>query len=368
MAGYSESVVELIGQTPMVRLTRALEVEGAPPVVAAKVLAKLEFQNPGGSVKDRIAAYMIEAAEARGEITPGRTTIIEATSGNTGIGLAMVCAAKGYRCIICVPQMASMTERYLICRKFGAHMHLIAPAVGITGMLRYVQQQMATHPDYWSPMQFENDDNRKTHELATGPEIWAQTGGDVDFFIAGAGTAGTVAGVGGYLKSQNAACKIMVVEPAESRVLVGETPSPRGHGVVGIGAGVIPPLLDVTAPGAFGADEQPHGVIDLYGCASTAEAVAMADRLAQTEGLLVGPSSGAAVHAALALARSPAAAGKTVVVLLASSGIRYVAHPMWAAERGEADVAFPAKPATAAEPLCLWRSEDGGPPPPEPRL
>ena len=336
----------------MVKLNRVAE-----GIKAAKILVKLEMQNPGGSVKDRIAGFMIAEAEKRGEITPGKTTIIEGTSGNTGIGLAMICAAKGYSCIICVPQMPSMTERYLICRKFGAEMHLIAPATGVMGMLKYVQEQLAEHEDYWTPLQFENPDNRKTHELTTGPEIWAQTGGEVDYFVAGAGTAGTVAGCGSFLKSKNPDCKIMVVEPTESRVLVGEKPSPSGHAVTGIGAGVIPSILDAAEPGAFG-DGVPHAMIDLYGHVSTQEAIAMANRVAAEEGLLVGPSSGGAIHAAIELAKTDEAAGKTIVVIQASSGIRYVTHPMWDPERVEAAAALPSTPAKGAEPLLLWRSED----------
>eukprot|EP01052_Picozoa_sp_SAG31_P003277 SAG31_NODE_124_length_23684_cov_7.200127_9_plen_347_part_00 len=339
----------------MVKLNRV--TDGLEP--GTNVLVKLEMQNPGGSVKDRIAAHMIEQAEERGEISPGNTTVIEATSGNTGIGLAMVCAAKGYKCIICMPQMPTMTERYLICRKFGAHVHLIAPSAGVAGMLHYVKEQCAAHPGvYWTPLQFENSDNRKAHELSTGPEIWQQTDGRVDFFVAGAGTGGTVAGVGAYLKQKNPALQVMVVEPSESRVLVGGNPSSDGHGVVGIGPGVVPKLLDDTDPGAFGQDGQPHGSIDLYGHASTAEAVTMANRLAREEGLLVGPSSGAAVHAAIELARGACGAGKTIVVLQASSGIRYVQHPMWADGRAEAAAAIPESPTTAVEPLCVWRSED----------
>eukprot|EP00965_Chrysotila_dentata_P244705 6206127-Pleurochrysis_carterae.AAC.4 len=236
-------VTELIGSTPLVALHR---VPG-PDCKAARVLAKLEFANPGGSVKDRIAKAMVEQAENRGEIAPGRTTIVEATSGNTGIGLAMVCAAKGYKCIIIMPQVPSMKERYLICRKFGAHVHLTAFAPGATAFVNMMDHMSAllAQPDHWSPQQFSNRDNPQCHIHTTGPEIWQQTGGNVDYFVAGAGTGGTMAGVGAYLKEQNSQLKNVLVEPTESRVLTGAFPDQ--HSIVGIGAGVPLPFIEALS-------------------------------------------------------------------------------------------------------------------------
>ena len=206
-------VTQAIGATPMVQLNRII----GPHMKAKRVLAKLEMQNPGGSVKDRIAKDMIEKAEARGEISPGKTTIVEVTSGNTGIGLAMVCAAKGYKCVIIMPQLPPMAERYLICRKFGAHVHLTAGAPGapmFDNMNSHLADMLAADPNNWCPSQFANADNPAAHaDGGTADEIWEQTGGDVDFFVAGAGTGGTMAGAGAYLRGKNPNVYNVLVEP-----------------------------------------------------------------------------------------------------------------------------------------------------------
>jgi len=350
------------------------------------VLAKLEMQNPGGSVKDRIAKSMIERAEARGDIHPSRTTIVEATSGNTGIGLAMVSAAKGYRCIIIMPQLPPMLERYIICRKFGAHVHLTAGAIGapstaqprsrstarrcfcfhrpcVPPRVAAVVQNMFTHltdlleknPDFWCPRQFENDDNPVVHLETTGPEVWEQTGGDIDYFVAGAGTGGTIAGAGKFLLERKPSLLNVCVEPSESRVLAGK-PADK-HTVVGIGAGIELKFIEELAPGQPFSDA-PRGVISRFMSATSEEAVAMASRLASEEGLLVGPSTGAACHAAVELARSEEAEGKTIVVIFPSSGIRYVAHPLWAAIKAEAAaILAPPPDFSNAPPMVRWKSE-----------
>ena len=317
MPKICNDVTDAIGMTPMVRLNRVVG-----PDCKATVLAKLEMQNPGGSVKDRIAKSMIEDAEARGEIAPGRTTIVEATSGNTGIGLAMVCAAKGYKCIIVMPQLPPMMERYIICRKFGAEVHLTAGAVGATmieNCFEHMHNLLKAHPDYWSPLQFHNQSNPQVHVDTTGPEVWEQTDGRVDYFVAGAGTGGTMAGAGKFLAQKNPAVVNVLVEPTESRVLAG-APSDK-HSVVGIGAGVPLQFIEELAPGEPFADK-PRGFISEFASASSSEAMEMASRLAAEEGLLVGPSTGAACKVACDLAARPEAAGKTIVVVFPSSGIR----------------------------------------------
>ena len=218
MAGYAENVCDLIGQTPMVKLNRVLPEN----MVADKILLKLEMQNPGGSIKDRIALSMIVEAEQRGEIAPGKTTIVEATSGNTGIGLAMVAAVRGYKCIIAMPQVPAMYERYIIDRKFGAEVHLVSVnkddmEKSLDNLLAYAQDLVAANPDtHWMPSQFVNVDNPKIHYETTGPEIWEQTGGDIDIFVAGAGTGGTIAGGAKYLVEQNPDMDVVLVEPSEA--------------------------------------------------------------------------------------------------------------------------------------------------------
>jgi cysteine synthase A len=356
-----DSVCEGIGNTPMVRLRRVIGED----CKAARVLLKLEMQNPGGSVKDRIGLSMIKAAERRGEIHPGRTTIVEATSGNTGIALAMIAASRGYKCIITMPQVPSMYERYIIARKFGANVHLTAVSEhdfggSIEMLLAYTKDLVAKNPDFWSPSQFQSEDNPVAHFEGTGPEIWDQTDGEIDVFVAGAGTGGTINGVSRFLKEKNPDCRIICVEPTESRVLIGEPSSI--HGVTGIGAGISLPLLqelDPEKPWAPG----PRGTIDEFLHASTPESIHWANRVAAEEGLLVAPSSGAAIKVAIDVAMRPEMEGKTVVALQASSAIRYVSHPMWEATRKEGQAALPIPPdLESTDPVCRWRSEDYVPP------
>lgn len=246
------------------------------------------MQNPGGSIKDRIALSMIEEAERRGEISPERTTIVEGTSGNTGIGLAMVCAAKGYKCIIVMPQVPAMFERYIICRKFGAEVHLTSVIAGpdvdfaknAENFLGYARQLVEDNEDYWTPLQFESEDNPLAHYTTTGPEIWEQTGGKVDCVVAGAGTGGTLAGLSKYMKEKNPACKIICVEPTESRVLQGEKAAM--HGVVGIGAGIELPLLEKLAPGEPFVPGPRGTAIDEFLSCSTPDCVAWSNKAALT--------------------------------------------------------------------------------------
>lgn len=359
-SGVCANVCEAIGNTPLVQLNRVVG-EGAK---AKRVLAKLEMQNPGGSVKDRIALGMVEAAERSGALRPGMT-IVEATSGNTGIGLAMVAAAKGYKCIIIMPQMPPMMERYTICRKFGAEVHLTAGAAGAPmaeNMFDHLRHLLAENPDYWSPMQFENDANPQVHVATTGPEIWSQTGGEVDYFVAGAGTGGTMVGAGVFLKEKNPDLVNVIVEPAESRVLAGE-PSDK-HTVVGIGAGVPLKFVEGLEPGAPWADG-PRGAVSEFASCSSGDAVTWANRLAREEGLLVGPSTGAACKVAVELAHRDEAADKTVVVVFPSSAVRYMTHPLWAAEQQEGTEILGGPPDFTNEPpLLRWRSSDYAPPPP----
>jgi len=362
MAGYAENVCDLIGQTPMVKLNRVLPEN----MYAEKILLKLEMQNPGGSIKDRIALSMIEEAEKRGEITPGKSTIVEATSGNTGIGLAMVAAARGYKCIIAMPQVPAMYERYIIDRKFGADVHLVSVnkdnmEKSFENMVNYAKDLVAANPDtHWMSSQFVNVDNPKVHYETTGPEIWAQSGENVDVFVAGAGTGGTLAGGAKYLVEQNPDMKIVCVEPTEANVLSGGCPTL--HGVVGIGANIKLPLIEELAPGQPW-QQGPRGFISEFCSALTPEAVAWANRLAAEEGLLVGPTSGAVVKVCADIASRPESEGKTIVGVVASSGIRYVKHPMWEAQRTEADAALPMPPDLENEiPILRWKSEDYVPP------
>lgn len=360
--GYAENVCDLIGNTPMVKLNRVLPEN----MRAEKILLKLEMQNPGGSIKDRIALSMIVSAEQRGEIAPGKTTIVEATSGNTGIGLAMVAAARGYKCIIAMPQVPAMYERYVIDRKFGAEVHLVSVnkdnmEKSFENMLGYARELVAANPDtHWMPSQFDNADNPKVHYETTGAEMWAQSGENIDVFVAGAGTGGTLAGAGKYLVEQNPDMDIVCVEPAEANVLSGGCPTL--HGVVGIGANIKLPLIEELAPGQPW-EPGPRGFITEFCSALTPEAVAWANRLAAEEGLLVGPTSGAVVKVCADIACRPESEGKTIVGVVASSGIRYVKHPMWQAERTEADAALPLPPDLENEfPILRWKSEDYVPP------
>ncbi len=307
MSRIANSVTELIGNTPLVRLRRV--TAGAQ----AEVLAKLEFQNPGGSVKDRIALSMIEAAEAAGRIGPD-TIILEPTSGNTGIGLAMVAAAKGYKCTLVMPDTMSLERRKLL-RAYGAELILTPGAEGMRGAIRVATEMAAADPRYFIPQQFENPANPAIHRRTTAEEIWRDTDGRLDIFVSGVGTGGTLTGVGEVLKPRLPHLKIVAVEPAASPVLSGGKPGP--HKIQGIGAGFVPAVLQTQ-------------YIDEIITVTNEDAFAMARRVPVEEGLLVGISSGAAIHAAVQVARRPENAGKRIVVIVPSNGERYLSTALFA--------------------------------------
>ncbi len=295
---------ELIGGTPLLQLNRF-----APDY---NLLAKLECFNPAGSAKDRVAAAMIEDAEARGVLRPG-ATIIEPTSGNTGIGLAAVAVPKGYRVVLTMPDSMS-EERRALLRAYGAELVLTPGVEGMDGAIAKARQLAAEIPGSFIPGQFENPANAMAHYQATGPEIWADTEGKVDVFVAGVGTGGTLTGVGRYLKEKNPAVQVVAVEPASSAVLSGGTAG--AHGLQGIGAGFLPTVLDTS-------------VYDEVVTVTEEQAYTAGRELATTEGVLVGISSGAALSAAKAIAARPENAGKTIVVLLPDTGERYLSSPLF---------------------------------------
>ena len=307
MSKIANSVVDLIGNTPLVRLRKVTEGAGA------EVLAKLEFQNPGGSVKDRIALSMIEAAEAAGKIGPD-TIILEPTSGNTGIGLAMVAAAKGYKCTLIMPDTMSIERRKLL-KAYGADLILTPGSEGMRGAIRVANEMVAADPRHFIPQQFENPANPAIHRRTTAEEIWRDTDGKLDIFVSGVGTGGTLTGIGEVLKQRLPGLKIVAVEPAASPVLSGGKPGP--HKIQGIGAGFVPGVLQT-------------GLIDDIVQVSNEEAIAMARRLPVEEGLLVGISSGAAVHAAVQVAQRPENTGKRIVVIIPSNGERYLSTALFA--------------------------------------
>ncbi len=302
----ADDITQLIGRTPLVRLNRV--TEGA----AGEVVAKLEFFNPGGSVKDRIAVAMIDAGERAGLVTP-ETVVVEPTSGNTGIALAMVCAARGYRCIFTMPETMSR-ERRMLLRGFGAELVLTPGAEGMAGAIAKAEELAKGDGRFFLPQQFENPANPEIHRLTTAEEIWADTDGLVDVVVAGVGTGGTVTGVGGVLKERKASVQMVAVEPAASPVLSGGAKGP--HPIQGIGAGFVPATLDLS-------------VVDEIVAVASEDAFGMARRLAREEGLLVGISSGAATWAALEIARRPENAGKLVVVVIPSFGERYLSTPLF---------------------------------------
>jgi len=307
MSRIANSITDLIGNTPLVRLHRITADAGA------EVLAKLEFQNPGGSVKDRIALSMIEAAELEGRIGPD-TIILEPTSGNTGIGLAMVAAAKGYRCTLVMPDTMSMERRKLL-RAYGAELILTPGGQGMKGAIQAAAEMADQDPRYFIPQQFENPANPAVHRRTTAEEILRDTDGRVDIFVAGVGTGGTLTGVGSVLKARIPSVKVIAVEPADSPVLSGGKPRP--HKIQGIGAGFVPDVLDTS-------------LIDEVIAVTNDDAFAMARRVPREEGLLVGISSGAAIHAAVQVAQRAENAGKRIVVIVPSNGERYLSTVLFA--------------------------------------
>ncbi|MBQ7718585.1 MAG: cysteine synthase A [Clostridia bacterium] len=303
-----EKITDLIGNTPLLEL-KNYEKSNA---LEATVLAKLEYFNPAGSVKDRIAKAMIDDAEARGILKPN-AVIIEPTSGNTGIGLAAVAAARGYRIILTMPETMSVERRNLL-KAYGAELVLTDGSKGMKGAIEKAQELAENTPNSFIPSQFTNMVNPAAHKSTTGPEIWNDTDGKVDIFVAGVGTGGTVSGVGEYLKSKNPDIKIYAVEPASSPVLSKGTPGP--HKIQGIGAGFVPETLDTK-------------IYDEVITVENEEAFATGKALAKTEGLLVGISSGASVFAATKLAKRPENTGKIIVALLPDTGERYLSTPMF---------------------------------------
>lgn len=308
MANIYTSADQLIGKTPLLELTQIEKSEG----LNAKILAKLEYFNPAGSVKDRIAKAMIDDAEAKGILKTG-STIIEPTSGNTGIGLASVSAARGYRIIIVMPETMSVERRQLM-KAYGAELVLTEGAKGMKGAIAKAEELAKEIPGSFIPGQFDNPANPKAHVETTGPEIWEDTDGEIDVFVAGAGTGGTVTGVGEYLKEKKADIKIIAVEPAGSPVLSGGQAGP--HGLQGIGAGFVPKILNTE-------------IYDEVLTVENDEAYKASRLLTKTEGILTGISSGAALHAGMILAKRPENAGKTIVVLLPDSGDRYYSTPLF---------------------------------------
>ena len=309
MSNIYTSAAQLIGGTPLLELTHLEKELG----LEAKIVAKLEYFNPAGSVKDRIAKAMIEDAEARGVLKPG-ATLIEPTSGNTGIGLASVAAAKGYRLIITMPETMSVERRQLM-KAYGAELVLTEGAKGMKGAIAKAEELAREIPDSFIPGQFVNPANPAVHKATTGPEIWADTDGAVDIFVAGVGTGGTITGVGEYLKEQNPDVYVVAVEPADSPVLSeGRSGS---HKIQGIGAGFVPDVLNTK-------------VYDEIIPVANESAFSAGRQIGRSEGVLVGISSGAAVWAAIQLARRPENKGKTIVVLLPDTGDRYLSTPLFA--------------------------------------
>lgn len=308
MARIYTSLTELIGKTPLLELSNYEQRHA----LQAKIIAKLEYFNPAGSVKDRIAKAMVEDAEQKGLLKNG-SVIIEPTSGNTGIGLACVAAARGYRVILTMPETMSVERRNLL-KAYGAELVLTEGAKGMKGAIAKADELAAEIPGSFIPGQFVNPANPAIHRATTGPEIWEDTEGKVDIFVAGAGTGGTVTGVGEYLKSKNPDIKVVVVEPADSPVLSGGRPGP--HKIQGIGAGFVPEVLNT-------------GIYDEIITVKNEDAFSTGREITKAEGLLVGISAGAAVWAATALAKRPENAGKNIVALLPDTGERYLSTPLF---------------------------------------
>lgn len=309
MARILKTADQLIGNTPILELSHIEASDG----LQAKLLAKLEYFNPAGSVKDRIAKAMIDAAEARGALKPG-ATLIEPTSGNTGIGLSAVAASRGYKVIIVMPETMSVERRQLM-KAYGAEIVLTEGSKGMKGAIEKANELAGQIENSFIPAQFDNPANPKIHYEMTGPEIWSDTDGKVDVFVAGVGTGGTITGVGQYLKAQNPNVKVVAVEPATSAVL--STGVAGAHKIQGIGAGFVPKVLDTK-------------VYDEIIAVANEDAFATGKRIGREEGVLVGISSGAAVWAAIQLAKRPENAGKNIVVLLPDTGDRYLSTPLFA--------------------------------------
>lgn len=308
MGNIYTSVEQLIGKTPLVELTNIEKKYD----LKAKLLAKVEFFNPGGSVKDRVAKAMLDDAKEKGILTKD-SVIIEPTSGNTGIGLALMSVARGYRCIIVMPDTMSM-ERRMLMKAYGAELVLTDGVKGMTGAIEKAEELAKEIPNSFIPGQFENPSNAKAHYLTTGPEIYADTDGNVDIFVAGVGTGGTLTGTGRYLKEQKPDIKVVAVEPKDSAVLSGK---PAGaHGLQGIGAGFVPGVLDTN-------------VYDEIIPVSNEDAYAFGKMIGRTEGILVGISAGAALFAAIELAKKEENAGKNIVVILPDTGDRYLSTTMF---------------------------------------
>ena len=309
MGRIYENATELVGRTPLLKVSNYAADQG---ITDATVLVKLEYFNPAGSVKDRIALAMIEDAERKGILKPG-ATIIEPTSGNTGIGLASVAAAKGYRTILTLPETMSVERRNLL-KAYGAELVLTEGPKGMKGAIAKAEELQKEIPGSIILGQFDNEANPAAHEATTGPEIWEDTEGKIDIFVSGVGTGGTITGVGAFLKSKNPAIKIVAVEPADSPVLSGGQPGP--HKLQGIGAGFVPSVLNTQ-------------IYDEVVTVTTEQAFSTGRQIAHKEGILVGITSGAALYVAAQLAKRPENAGKTIVALLPDSGDRYLSTPMF---------------------------------------
>lgn len=312
MADIKKSAAELVGHTPLLEV---VNYEKKNNITDATILVKLEYLNPAGSVKDRVALHMIETAEKEGKLKPGGT-IIEPTSGNTGIGLAAVAAAKGYRAVLTLPETMSVERRKLL-KAYGAELVLTDGAKGMKGAIARAEELQASTPGAVILGQFDNPANPAIHKATTGPEIWEDTDGKVDIFVAGVGTGGTITGVGSYLKEKNPSVKVVAVEPESSPVLSGGQPG--AHGIQGIGAGFVPKVLDTD-------------IYDEIIQVSNEDAYAAGRAIAVQEGVLVGISSGAALHAAAELAKRTENKGKIIVTLLPDSGDRYLSTPLFSAE------------------------------------